>query len=185
LAITGWDQGGHEVELKRMAEELGLSFVEVRDQGPEVRGQKSEATGQGAEINGPSSLYFLGPQFNEDKAACYRDCDAFILPSFSEGLPMVVLEAWAHAKPVLMTAECNLPAGFEAAAAVRIEPTAESIEAGFREVLFTASNSQLQALGQQGRALVEKRFSWPIIAGQMKEAYDWLLGHAPKPGCAV
>lgn len=98
---------------------------------------------------------------------------------------MVVLEAWAHAKPVLMTPECNLPEGFEAAAALRIEPTAESIAQGLREILFAAPSSKLQAMGQRGRALLEKRFSWPIIAGQMKEAYDWLLGHAPKPDCSV
>ena len=43
--------------------------------------------------NGPPSVLFLGPQFNEEKAACYRHCDAFILTSFSEGVPMVVVEA--------------------------------------------------------------------------------------------
>ena len=35
-----------------------------------------------------------------------------ILPSFSEGLPMAVLEAWAYGLPVLMTDHCNLPEGF-------------------------------------------------------------------------
>ena len=40
---------------------------------------------------------------------------------------MVLLEAWAFGKPVLMTPQCNLPEGFEAGAAVRIEPDEESI----------------------------------------------------------
>ena len=69
-----------------------------------------------------ASVVFLGPQFGAEKSECYRACDAFILPSLSEGLPMTVLEAWSYAKPVLMTAECNLPEGFAAGAAVRIGP---------------------------------------------------------------
>ena len=95
LAIAGWDQGGYESELKRIA------------------------TG--------SSVVFLGPKFGADKTECYRACDAFVLPSLSEGLPMAVLEAWSFAKPVLMTPECNLPEGFEANAALRIGATPEEI----------------------------------------------------------
>jgi len=73
------------------------------------------------------SVVFLGSRFGAEKNECYRACDAFILPSLSEGLPMSVLEAWAHAKPVLMTSECNLPEGFEANAALRIGPSTEEI----------------------------------------------------------
>src|SRR5438094_5140949 len=102
LAIAGWDQGGYESELKRIAA-------------------------------GPS-VVFLGAQFGADKSECYRACDAFILPSLSEGLPMTVLEAWAHAKPVLMTGECNLPEGFAAEAALRIGPSPEEIAAGLNRL---------------------------------------------------
>jgi glycosyltransferase involved in cell wall biosynthesis len=66
-------------------------------------------------INGQCG--FLGPLFGQEKDAAYRACDGFILPSLSEGLPMAVLEAWAHAKPVMLTPECNLPEGFTAEAA--------------------------------------------------------------------
>ena len=64
-----------------------------------------------------------GPQFDTAKRASYRNSEAFVLPSFSEGLPMAVLEAWSHGKPVLMSSGCNLPQGFSANAALRIEPT--------------------------------------------------------------
>ena len=97
LAIAGWDQSGYEAQLRQLTADLGLQ----------------------------TSVIFLGPQFGADKSECYRACDAFILPSLSEGLPMAVLEAWALAKPVLMTPECNLPEGFEANAALRIGTTPE------------------------------------------------------------
>ena len=48
-----------------------------------------------------------------------RLADAFVLPSLSEGLPMTVLEAWAYAKPALITLECNVSEGFAAGAIER------------------------------------------------------------------
>jgi glycosyltransferase involved in cell wall biosynthesis len=165
LAIAGWDQGGHEAELKRQATELGIAWAD----GSVIRGENA-------------SIRFLGPQFGEDKSACYRSCDAFILPSFSEGHPMVVLEAWAHAKPVLMTPECNLPEGFETLAALRIEPTVESIAHGLTQ-LFAMPADDLQEMGRRGRGLTESRFAWPKVAEQMASVYQWMLGGGAEPDC--
>ena len=97
---------------------------------------------------------------------------------------MVILEAWAYGKPVLMTPECNLPEGFAANAAIRIEPSAESIAQGLH-MLFQSSISDLQSAGSRGRALVAEKFAWPKIASEMKSVYDWVLGGGTKPGCIV
>ena len=175
LAIAGWDERGHEDELKRLATELGTAWVDVREH-------------RTSNIEHPTSngcpLLFLGPQFGEEKAACYQGCEAFILPSFSEGLPMVVLEAWAYGKPVLMTPECNLPEGFVAGAALRIEPSAESIARALEDV-FRAPPAALRSMGEKGRELVRVRFAWPKVASDMKAVYDWVLGGGPKPGCIL
>lgn len=175
LAIAGWDQGGHESELKKLATELGLACTNVKSQGAEPGNQK-------AERGFPPTVFFLGPQFNEAKAACYANCDAFILPSLSEGLPMVILEAWAYGKPVLMTAGCNLPEGFAANAALRMEPNVQSIAQSL-EQLFRASFSTLDSLGANGKNLVTQRFEWPGIGRRMKEVYEWMLGGGAKPEC--
>jgi poly(glycerol-phosphate) alpha-glucosyltransferase len=205
LAIAGWDQGGHEAELKQLCDELNIPWADVREQKSEIGNRKSE-------------IIFLGPQFKENKAACYADCDAFVLPSFSEGLPMAVLEAWAYGKPVLMTPECNLPEGFAANAAIRIETNPESIAQGLSELSRAASacplrhdrgegqgevsnspagpqtqasglrstpGSELQAMGANGRALVAAKFTWPKIAAEMKSVYDWVLCGGIKPECVI
>jgi poly(glycerol-phosphate) alpha-glucosyltransferase len=147
LAIAGWDQGGYEAQLRRLTTDLGLL----------------------------TSVIFLGPQFGADKSECYRACDAFILPSLSEGLPMAVLEAWSYAKPVLMTAECNLPEGFQADAALRIGTTPEEIAAGLN-VLRKMNHNDRSQMGNRGRSLVATRFSWPRIGEQMRAVYEWMLG---------
>jgi poly(glycerol-phosphate) alpha-glucosyltransferase len=171
LAIAGWDQGGHETELKRLATKLGLVWTDIRDQKVEPRNQLSAF-----------SLVFLGPQFGVAKEACYAHCDGFILPSFSEGLPTVILEAWARAKPAVMTPECNLPEGFAAGAALRIDPDTESVTMGLEE-FFGMTEAERAAMGSRGRSLVADRFAWPRISQQMIEVYQWILGGGQRPCC--
>ena len=152
LAIAGWGQAGYECELKKLTSYYGLM----------------------------GSVGFLGPLFGQEKDAAYRVCDAFILPSLSEGLPMTVLEAWAHAKPVLMTPECNLPEGFAAGAALEIGSSPEGIAAGLKQ-LIEMNHDDRRALGDRGRTLVATKFSWPQIGEQMRSVYDWVLGSRPTP----
>jgi glycosyltransferase involved in cell wall biosynthesis len=154
LAIAGWDQDGYEQQLKNLTSDLGLL----------------------------NSVVFLGPLFGERKAAAYQHADAFVLPSLSEGLPMVVLEAWAFAKPVLMTPECNLPDGFRSEAALPLQTDVASISKGL-QTLFGMSNAELKAMGGRGRALVGKSFNWPAIGEQMKAVCEWLVDGAPPPPC--
>jgi poly(glycerol-phosphate) alpha-glucosyltransferase len=93
---------------------------------------------------------------------------------------MAVLEAWAHAKPVLMTPECNLPEGFAAGAALQIGTTPEQIAAGLKQ-LSEMSDDDRRAMGARGRTLAATKFSWPQIGEQMRSVYDWVLGSGPTP----
>jgi len=97
---------------------------------------------------------------------------------------MVVLEAWARAKPVLMTSACNLPEGFAAGAALRIEPDAVIIAQGLR-ALFEMSCDDRRVMGQNGRALAERKFDWQMVAAQMAEVYAWVVGGGARPACVV
>jgi len=152
LAIVGWDQGGHGGELKKQVAQNGLG----------------------------DSVLFPGPQFGADKSASYRRADAFILPSFSEGLPMVILEAWAHRLPVLMTLQCNLPEGFACGAALKIAGTPEAIAAGLLQ-LMTMTAGEREAMGKKGYRLVQERFTWDQVATEMAAVYRWLLGGGAPP----
>ncbi|WP_245937211.1 glycosyltransferase [Thioalbus denitrificans] len=154
LVVAGWDQNGNQAELEGLVEGLGIG----------------------------STVHFVGPQFEKQKLASLLRADAFVLPSFSEGLPMAVLEAWAHRLPVLMTSQCNLPEGFAADAAVPMEPNVESIRQGLG-TLFEMSSDELAEMGSRGCALVEDRFTWPAVAAQMCSVYAWVLGQGPRPDC--
>lgn len=165
FVIAGWDQNGHEGELQTLCRELGISFS-TKNEGPET---------------GNADLTFAGPAFGEQKDRLFRSADAFILPSHSEGLPMAVLEAWSYGLPVLMTDACNLPEGFAAGAAIPIRAEPLAIGEGLRS-LFAMPDDERRSMGDSGRTLVESRFTWPKVAAQMKEVYEWILGGGTKPG---
>jgi poly(glycerol-phosphate) alpha-glucosyltransferase len=154
LVIAGWDQGGHEHELKTQAAAHGVAQY----------------------------VTFVGPVYGAAKQSALARASGFVLPSFSEGLPVAVLEGFANALPVVMTSECNLAEGFAAGAAMRIETEKESISRGLQD-LFSMSDDGLHAMGRAGAALVAERFTWPKVTSQMRRVYEWLLGRAAKPGC--
>ncbi len=154
MVVAGWDQDGHEGLLKRMVGELGIA----------------------------DSVMFTGPLFNGKKAHAFRRAEAFVLPSYSEGLPVAVLEAWGWRLPVLMTPPCHLPEGFAEGAAVKADPDVASLTQGLR-TLFAMSKSEREQMGARGRRLVEQKFSWPHVAEQMVGVYRWVLGGGPRPDC--
>lgn len=147
LKIGGWNDGDHATEIRDFVERENLT----------------------------DSVQFLGPLFGEEKEQAFQTASAFVLPSFSEGLPMTVLEAWAYSLPVLITDHCNLPEGFKASAAVRISPNPDSIGEGLHRIT-SMSESERQSMGTAGRELVQERFTWPKVAQQYVEIYNWILG---------
>jgi poly(glycerol-phosphate) alpha-glucosyltransferase len=152
LAIAGWSQGGYLNELKHLSKDLDLG----------------------------KSIFFLGPQFNENKELCFAHADAFILPSFSEGLPMAVLEAWSYGLPVLITRQCNLPEGFEYNAAIQIDASVDGIAKGLCQ-LFSLSEADLHLMGGNGKHLVSEKFSWSKVADELHKVYQWILGGGSIP----
>jgi poly(glycerol-phosphate) alpha-glucosyltransferase len=152
LIVAGWDDGGHLPALHALAAQLGLG----------------------------EDVEFPGPLFGAEKDAVLARASAFALPSFSEGLPMAVLEAWAWRLPVFMTRQCNLPEGFQAGAAFEL-PTdpaemAEVLAAGLED-------PALELAGEAGRNLVEERYTWPAVTAEMIAVYDWLVRGGSPPAC--
>lgn len=151
LVIAGWDDGGHLETLHALAQELGLGEV-----------------------------IFPGPLHGAAKDSAFAHADAFILPSFSEGLPMAVLEAWSWGLPVFMSEACNLPVGFTENAARRVEPIPDVLVKTLVEGLAAPD---LDTMGARGRKLASQRFAWTPIAEQHIEAYEWMLQRGARPAC--
>jgi len=152
LEIAGWDDGGHRVALEDHVRRLGIG----------------------------DQVTFLGPVFGAQKGALLAACDAFVLTSHSEGLPVAVLEAWAHRKPVLISRPCNLPEAKEFGAGVVVDPNPAGIEAGLMQMLTLAPEA-MDAMGGAGLRLANTRFSSDRIAGDYLRVYQAVLERKPLP----
>lgn len=72
-------------------------------------GEVDLARMRAAKLGVSSSIDFLGWVDGERKLELLKNADAFVLPSYNEGLPMSVLEAMSWGKPVIATRVGGIP----------------------------------------------------------------------------
>lgn len=129
-------------------------------------------------VTAPASVSFVGPQFGADKARLLSGARFLALPSHSEGLPVAVLEAWAAGTPAVMSAQCNLPIGFEHGAALDSGFSPDSIAAALRRAL-ALSDAEWLAMAGAAQALAAGPYSAAAIATQWEAAYAGLMQGSP------
>lgn len=127
------------------------------------------------EAAGVAHLAWL-PGERHDVPEVLRGLDCFVLPSLSEGISNVVLEAMASGLPVIATAvggNVELVVDGETGALV----PAGDFEALARCMIAYAGNPQsARAHGLRGRQAVEERFSLDTMVQRYRTLYDETLG---------
>jgi glycosyltransferase involved in cell wall biosynthesis len=141
LLIVGPDEGGYQAIVEKMIADCGCG----------------------------DTCWIHPAVSGAEKHALLRTADLFVLPSYSEGFPMAVLEAAAHRIPVVQTDECNFPELTAAGGAWECRPERDAVEAVLREAL-TAEDAERAERGLRGRELVERSYSWDQIAGSVLAA---------------
>ncbi len=119
---------------------------------------------------------FLLPGFRRDFTALLPQIDLFVLPSLTEGLPNVVLEAFAARRPVVATAVGGTPevvVDGEGGFLVRPEEEERMAE---RIVELLGSAALRERMGESGRRRVCEHFSPVRQAEAYGALYDELLG---------
>lgn len=126
--------------------------------------------------NAPPSVTFIGPVHGEEKQALLDSARYLILPSLSEGLPMVILEAWASGTPTIMTTHCHLDDGIAAGAALRCGTDQNTIADAIQQAL-TLDEAQSGAMSKAALQLATGPFARATIAGQWVTAYAEAIEH--------
>jgi glycosyltransferase involved in cell wall biosynthesis len=81
---------------------------------------------------------------------------AFVLPSFAEGLPVVIMEALALARPVITTAIAGIPELVDIECGWVVPAGSEEALADAMSRALHASSEELRAKGQVGRERVQR-----------------------------
>jgi glycosyltransferase involved in cell wall biosynthesis len=124
------------------------------------------------------SSYFVFTDHRNDAARLLSAMDIFVLSTRTEGLPLVILEAMAQAKPVVATAVGGVPE------LVRDQETGFLHTLGDHEhqasqlTLLVEDESLRHRLGEAGRSVVQSDFSRERFTTQVEDIYENLIGEA-------
>jgi glycosyltransferase involved in cell wall biosynthesis len=121
------------------------------------------------------NIVFTGFIPEKEKYACYSLASLFILPSISEGLPTVLLEAASMGLPIVASNVNGIPdiiihgkTGF----LVDMWCSDQYLEYT-RELIM--NEDLARRLGENARRHVENNFSWDVIAKKYQELYEGLF----------
>lgn len=143
-------------------------------------GFEQQTRGMVADYGLDSRVNFAGPLQGDSKIEALASADVFVLPSFSEGFSMAVLEAMAASLPVLITPGCNFDEVGSRHAGLVVPPTAQETADGLRQ-LMSISDADRQRMGMIGRSMVENDFTWDAVASKMTELYRWMIDGGTTP----
>ena len=152
LVIAGPDENGHRAELEKLVAQFELQ----------------------------AATTFTGMLDGALKRAALSRADAFVLPSWSEGFSIAILEAMACRLPVLLTPECHFDDAVTAGAALQSEPDAPSLARAARALLEMSDDARAQ-MGARGCELVARKYTWERVAAAWKSLYLWCDNQAEMP----
>ena len=121
------------------------------------------------------NIVFTGHIPHSQIADYYFFGDVFVLPSLSEGLPTVLLEAAAAGKPCVASNVNGVP-DIVVHGATGFLVDELGLESYVHYVrLLLADEDLRKRMGEKAEAHVEESFNWGAIVNQYDEIYQWLL----------
>lgn len=118
-------------------------------------------------------ITYLGQVSEQEKYDALSACTALVMPSFYESLSMVLLEAWALSRPVLVNAHCDVLRGQarRADGGLWYGDTAEFVESCR---LLTRDAALGGALGAAGKRYYDAHYAWPVIEDKYEQMLERL-----------
>lgn len=121
-----------------------------------------------------SDVSLLGER--KDVAALMCAADGYLMSSAWEGAPMVLLEASASGLPVVATdAGGNAELVRNDETGIIVEPADDTALAQAMTRIAGMSENDRRAMGDAGRAFVEREFSLPIVLDRWEDLYKTLI----------
>lgn len=168
------------INQRKGYKDLILAFATIAKQYPNWKivfagnGEIAQAKEVAKTYGITNQIDFLGWIENETKDKAFKEAKIFCLPSYAEGFPMAVLDAWAYGLPVIATPVGGLPdITVDNSNALLFTPG--NIKELSQKIEQLISNSTLRnRLAEAGLSLATSVFSINTINHQIEELYNSL-----------
>lgn len=125
-------------------------------------------------------VFIVEPQMGDDKFNAFEASDFFILPSYSEGSPMVVVDSLAYGLPVITTKSSSwgdldlYKCGFW------VDISTDGVKTGLQKMI-NLSEAERNEYKINSRQLIENKYLWEEISKKTILMYNWQLKNTTKP----
>jgi glycosyltransferase involved in cell wall biosynthesis len=143
--------------------ELKLVFA-----GPDF-GMLETLTRRTTELGLSGRVNYLGLVSGAAKLWLLKNAVCLCQPSRSEGFSLSILEAMASGRPVVISDRCKFPEVMEFAAGIVVPMTANDIATGLK--IYASDPVRRMADGRAARELIERCYTWNIVAEQADQMY--------------
>lgn len=146
ILVAGEGDADYVAEMKRMIADNGLQDI----------------------------VQLVGGVYGDEKWRLFQTSDFFVLPTHSENFGLAIAESLASGTPVITTVgtpwhdlnDTNSGAWIE----IGTQPLVETLRK-----FLALSDGELEAMGRNGRRLIEEKYSAHVMAKEMMEVYETLI----------
>ena len=150
--------------------------------GPDAIGYQEKLKSLTLKLQLEKQVTFTGMLSGNKKASALKNADLFVLPTHSENFGIAIAESLSYAVPVVTTKCAPWQSLIEHDCGWWIDNNQQALETALHEGM-QLSDCQRRQMGLRGRTMVEKKYSWDVIAQDMSEVYHWVLNRGNPPKC--
>ena len=161
--------------------DLIKAFAKIAFQHPEWKivlagnGEEEQARALAQSLGVENQVVLLGWVNGEAKHKAFSEAKALCLPSYAEGFPMAVLDAWAYGLPVVTTPVGGVPdVAVDGENMLLFEPgdidkLSEQLE------LIITDDALRERLSEESKKLALEKFNLNTVTEEVAEIYDGLF----------
>lgn len=146
ILVAGEGDADYVAEMKRMIADNGLQDI----------------------------VQLVGGVYGDEKWRLFQTSDFFVLPTHSENFGLAIAESLASGTPVITTVGTPWHDLNDTNSGAWIEIGTQPLTETLRKFL-ALSDGELEAMGRNGRRLIEEKYSAHVMAKEMMKVYETLI----------
>lgn len=146
ILVAGEGDADYVAEMKRMIADNGLQDI----------------------------VQLVGGVYGDEKWRLFQTSDFFVLPTHSENFGLAIAESLASGTPVITTVGTPWHDLNDSNSGAWIEIGTQPLVEALRRFL-ALSDEELEAMGRNGRKLIEEKYSAHVMAKEMMKVYETLI----------